>query len=338
MRMKIHRSLHQAARPGHRRQPGHPDRRAAVDPLAERAPVPAQRHRGDPVTTAYVGANADLVRGFITTPLERVIASADGIDYLESSSAPGRQHDHRAPEAQLRHQRRPHPDPGQGGAGAQRPAARGGGADHRAGDGGQPVRGHVPRLLLGRPRPEPDHRLPDARRAAAALRRSAACSAPTSWATAPSPCASGSSPTRWPRSASRPPSVRDALARNNYLSALGRTKGSMVSVNLVANTDLQHRRGVPPAGGEGEGRRRGAPGRDRRRRARRRELRRGRALQRPDRHLHGHLGAAHRQLARRDPPGARGHARHPGPAPGGHEGRASPTTRPRTSRTRSTRC
>jgi multidrug efflux pump len=37
-----------------------------------------------------------------------------------------------------------------------------------------------------------------------------------------------------------PPSmVRDALARNNYLSALGRTKGSMVSVNLVANTDLR---------------------------------------------------------------------------------------------------
>src|SRR5512140_3467063 len=38
------------------------------------------------VTTAYVGANADLVRGFITTPLERVIASADGVDYLESDS------------------------------------------------------------------------------------------------------------------------------------------------------------------------------------------------------------------------------------------------------------
>src|SRR5512139_2123582 len=41
------------------------------------------------VTTIYVGANADLVRGFITTPLERVIASADGIDYLESSSTQG---------------------------------------------------------------------------------------------------------------------------------------------------------------------------------------------------------------------------------------------------------
>src|SRR6187549_3999390 len=41
------------------------------------------------VSTAYVGADADLVRGFITTPLERVIASADGIDYMESSSSQG---------------------------------------------------------------------------------------------------------------------------------------------------------------------------------------------------------------------------------------------------------
>src|SRR3982074_1815632 len=38
------------------------------------------------VTTAYVGANADLIRGFITSPLERSIAAADGIDYLESES------------------------------------------------------------------------------------------------------------------------------------------------------------------------------------------------------------------------------------------------------------
>src|SRR5215216_6784898 len=42
------------------------------------------------IATVYVGANADLVRGFITTPLERVIASADGIDYVESSSAQSR--------------------------------------------------------------------------------------------------------------------------------------------------------------------------------------------------------------------------------------------------------
>jgi len=38
------------------------------------------------VTTVYVGASANLVRGFVTQPLERAIAEADGIDYMESAS------------------------------------------------------------------------------------------------------------------------------------------------------------------------------------------------------------------------------------------------------------
>jgi multidrug efflux pump len=41
------------------------------------------------ITTVYVGASAELVRGFITTPLEQAIASADGIDYIESRSLQG---------------------------------------------------------------------------------------------------------------------------------------------------------------------------------------------------------------------------------------------------------
>src|SRR5262245_9882905 len=41
------------------------------------------------VRTIYVGADANLVRGFITTPLERAIAAADGIDYIESQSQLG---------------------------------------------------------------------------------------------------------------------------------------------------------------------------------------------------------------------------------------------------------
>ena len=41
------------------------------------------------ITTPYVGANADVIKGFITTPLEQVIASADGIDYIESTSSRG---------------------------------------------------------------------------------------------------------------------------------------------------------------------------------------------------------------------------------------------------------
>src|ERR1700687_1798560 len=41
------------------------------------------------VTTVYIGADAELVRGFITTPLERAIAAADGIDYIQSQSSQG---------------------------------------------------------------------------------------------------------------------------------------------------------------------------------------------------------------------------------------------------------
>src|ERR1700745_1447301 len=38
------------------------------------------------ISTVYVGEDAELVRGFITTPLERAIAAADGIDYILSQS------------------------------------------------------------------------------------------------------------------------------------------------------------------------------------------------------------------------------------------------------------
>ncbi|MDP2136716.1 MAG: efflux RND transporter permease subunit [Candidatus Didemnitutus sp.] len=41
------------------------------------------------VNTVYFGASADTVRGYITTQLERVISSADGIDYIESESRAG---------------------------------------------------------------------------------------------------------------------------------------------------------------------------------------------------------------------------------------------------------
>jgi multidrug efflux pump len=41
------------------------------------------------VTTTYYGADADVVAGFITTPLENAIAQADGIDYMTSTSQSG---------------------------------------------------------------------------------------------------------------------------------------------------------------------------------------------------------------------------------------------------------
>lgn len=41
------------------------------------------------ISTAYVGADADLVQGFITTPIERQVATVDGINYMVSSSVAG---------------------------------------------------------------------------------------------------------------------------------------------------------------------------------------------------------------------------------------------------------
>ncbi|MBS0365805.1 MAG: efflux RND transporter permease subunit [Proteobacteria bacterium] len=41
------------------------------------------------VTTLYYGASAELVAGFITTPIESAVAEAQGIDYLTSSSVTG---------------------------------------------------------------------------------------------------------------------------------------------------------------------------------------------------------------------------------------------------------
>jgi len=41
------------------------------------------------ITTSYIGASAELVRGFVTTPIERAVAGAEGIDYIESTSQLG---------------------------------------------------------------------------------------------------------------------------------------------------------------------------------------------------------------------------------------------------------
>ncbi|HOZ24323.1 MAG TPA: efflux RND transporter permease subunit, partial [Thermomonas sp.] len=50
---------------------------------------PEMRNAVVNISTTYFGADADLIQGFITTPLEREIASAEGIDYLTSTSAAG---------------------------------------------------------------------------------------------------------------------------------------------------------------------------------------------------------------------------------------------------------
>ena len=41
------------------------------------------------ITTLYVGASADGIRGFVTTPIERAVSSISGVDYVESTSVAG---------------------------------------------------------------------------------------------------------------------------------------------------------------------------------------------------------------------------------------------------------
>src|SRR5215208_4414066 len=41
------------------------------------------------ITTVYYGAGAETVRGFLTTPIERVVSAISGVDHIESQSRAG---------------------------------------------------------------------------------------------------------------------------------------------------------------------------------------------------------------------------------------------------------
>ena len=190
------------------------------------------------ITTVYVGANADLVRGFVTTPIERVVASADGIDYMESTSAQGLStiqihlkinYDTttaltqiQAKVAQVRNDLPPE---------AQIPVI-----DLQTADT------QFAAMYLGFSSAELDqNQITDYLTRVVQPKLSAISGVQRAdilgnrtfamrlWLKPQEMAARGVSPS----------DVHDALSKNNYLSALGSTKGSMVSVNLVANTDLR---------------------------------------------------------------------------------------------------
>src|SRR5213080_4911655 len=190
------------------------------------------------VSTVYVGANADLVRGFITTPLERVIASADGIDYMESTSSQGisRIDVHlklnydtnaaltqiQAKVAQVRNDLPPE---------AEAPII-----DLQTSDN------QFAAMYIGFSSKDLDqNQITDYLTRVVQPKLSAVSGVQRAdilgdrtfamriWLKPAQMAARGISPSQ----------VRDALAQNNYLAALGRTKGTMTSVNLVANTDLR---------------------------------------------------------------------------------------------------
>ena len=190
------------------------------------------------VSTVYVGASADLVRGFITTPIERVLASADGIDYMESTSAQGLStitvhlkinYDTttaltqiQAKVAQVRNDLPPD---------AQIPVI-----DLQTADT------QFAAMYLGFSSADLDqNQITDYLTRVVQPKLSAISGVQRAdilgnrtfamriWLKPEQMAARGVSPS----------DVRTALTNNNYLSALGSTKGSMVSVNLIANTDLR---------------------------------------------------------------------------------------------------
>jgi multidrug efflux pump len=190
------------------------------------------------INTAYVGASAQLVRGFITTPLERVIAAADGIDYIESQSAQGL--------STISVRLKINYDP------TKALAEISSKVDQVRND--LPPESEVPVINI---------ESADSQFASAYLSFTSDILAQneiTDYLTRvvqPSLSAVEGvqradilgartfamriwlKPDRMAALNVTPAQVRQALASNNFLAAVGRTKGAMIQVNLTANTDLQ---------------------------------------------------------------------------------------------------
>ena len=190
------------------------------------------------VTTVYVGASADLVRGFITTPLERAIAAADGIDYIQSQSAQGLStisvrlklnydpikalSEISAKVDQVRGDLPPE---------AEVPIINVESADSQFASAylsftsdvlkQNEITDYLVRVV------QPRLSALDGVQRADIL--GARTFAMRIWL----------KPERMAALNISPVQVRQALAANNYLAAVGRTKGSLIQVNLTANTDLR---------------------------------------------------------------------------------------------------
>jgi multidrug efflux pump len=190
------------------------------------------------VSTIYVGANADLVRGFITSPLERVIASADGIDYMESSSSQGLStitvhlqlnYDTNAAltqiQAKVAQVRNDLPPEAEAPIIDLQTADSQFAAMYLGFSSSVLDQNQISDYLLRAVQPKLSA-ISGVQRADILGDRTFAMRI---WLKPDRMAALGISPSQ----------VRDALSNNNYLSALGKTKGAMVSVNLVANTNLK---------------------------------------------------------------------------------------------------
>ena len=189
------------------------------------------------VQTVYVGSDAELVRGFITTPLERAIAAADGIDYIQSQSKQSSSlitarlklnYDANKALSDISSKvdaiRRDLPPE------AEIPVINIEAADSRFASAYLSFTSNILQ-----PNEVTDYlvRLVQPRLTALGCVQKADILGGRTFA-----MRVWMKPDRMAALNVSPAQVRSALARNNYLAAVGSTKGSLLQVNLTANTDL----------------------------------------------------------------------------------------------------
>ena len=190
------------------------------------------------ITTVYYGASAETVRGFLSTPIERVVSAISGVDYVESTSRAGvstvtvhlkLNHNSTAAlaevTARLQQVRSELP------AEAEPPAIEVQRADRPYASfylSFTSTERSVPAVtdwLLRTLQPQLST-LPGVQRVTFEGGRQIAMRV---WI----------DPDRLAALNLSPGDVQAALRRNNFLAAVGRTKGNLVQVNLLANTDLR---------------------------------------------------------------------------------------------------
>jgi multidrug efflux pump len=190
------------------------------------------------ITTVHTGASAEMVRGFLTTPIERVVSAISGVDYIESESRQGvslvtvhlkLNHDSTAAlaeiTARLQQVRSELP------ADAEPPVVDIQRADRPYATfylSFTSTERTVPQITdwLVRTMQVQLGTLPGVQRISIEGGRPLAMRV---WI----------DPDRLAALNLAPGDVHDALARNNYLAAVGQSKGELVQVNLLANTDLR---------------------------------------------------------------------------------------------------
>jgi multidrug efflux pump len=190
------------------------------------------------ITTVYFGAGAETVRGFLTTPIERSVSAISGVDYIESTSRAGvstvtvhlkLNHNSTAAlaevTARLQQVRSELPSD------AEPPVVEVQRADRPYASfylSFSSSKRDIPAITdwLARTLQPQLATMPGVQRVSFEGARQLAMRV---WI----------DPDRLAALGLAPGDVQAALRRNNYLAAVGQTKGNLVQVNLLANTDLR---------------------------------------------------------------------------------------------------